>query len=634
MNTIRALAVALSLASSWAIIPRASADSGAGVEVESPDGKVRMKLRAGGDRLEYEVDLTGRPVIASSPAGIVVDGVDLGQAAVLGRAEAYQADEEYPTRGVHSRAIDRYRGARVPVRNARTGADYTVEVRAFNDGVAFRYVVPGGGRERVVDEATSFRLVPGSTVWYHNLRGHYEGVHARKAIADVEAGDWAAPPLTIKLPEGCGYASITEGALAGFGGMALQADGKLGFAARLGHSHPASYPFTLRYGEAEARRLAKAAPIEGTIVSPWRVVMIGNDLNALVNCDIVGNVSPPPDPRLFPAGLATDWVRPGRAVWQYLDGGQKTLDGIKEFSRLAGELGFEYNIVEGFWRRWSDDELRGLVEYSKARNVGIWLWKHSREIRDPEARRAFFRMCRAAGVVGVKLDFFDHEAKEVVELYEACLRDAAESHLMVDFHGANKPAGESRTWPNEMTREAIAGLEGSKREAWAAHNATWPFTRLLAGHADYTPMHFGARRKETSWAHQIASAAILTSPVLVYAAHPKAMLENPASEMIKSIPSTWDETIVLPISEIGERAAFARRSGDRWFLAIVNGPTASTVRVPASFLGSGEYRAMMVRDREDDPAAVKIEEATVGKDDPIAIDLRAGGGFIARFDRP
>ncbi|AGA29066.1 glycoside hydrolase family 97 protein [Singulisphaera acidiphila] len=634
MKTMRALTVALWLTAHGANAPEAFAAPSAVVEVESPNGKIRMRLKTGDDHLEYQVDLANRPVITTSQAGIVIDGVDLGQAAELGRAELFQADEVYPTRGVHSQATNRFRGARVPVRHGKSETDYTVEIRVFNDGVAFRYVVPGGDAKRVVDEATSFRLVPGSTVWYHNLRGHYEGIHARKAIAEAEAGDWAAPPLTIKLPEGHGYASITEGAVTGFSGMALQADGKLGFAARLGHTHPASYPFTLRYGDEEAKRLTKPAAIQGTTHSPWRIVMIGADLNSLANCDIVSNVSLPPDAKLFPAGLKTDWVRPGRAVWQYLDGGKKNLEGIKEFSRLAGELGFEYNIVEGLWQKWSDAELRDLVQYSKDRNVGIWLWKHSRDIRSPEARRAFFRKCQDAGVVGVKLDFFDHEAKEVVDLFEACLRDAAEHHLMVDFHGANKPTGESRTWPNEMTREGIAGLEGGKREAWATHNATWPFTRLLAGHADYTPMHFGARRRETSWTHQIASAAVLTSPVLVYAAHPKSMLENPAAEMIKSIPSVWDETLVLPISEIGERAAFARRSGDRWFLAIVNGPAAGTVRVPTSFLGAGTYQAMLVRDREDEPAAVKIEEATATKDDSIAIDLRAGGGFIARFVKP
>jgi alpha-glucosidase len=227
----------------------------------------------------------------------------------------------------------------------------------------------------------------------------------------------------------------------------------------------------------------------------------------------------------------------------------------------------------------------------------------------------------------------DPLAKEVVDLYPVLLREAAESHIMVDFHGSNKPTGEPRTWPNELGREGVYGLEHKGMTEWSRHNATVPFTRLLAGHADYTPVLFGDRRRETSWAHQVATAVVMTSPLLVYAAHPRSLLENPASEMIKSIPSVWDETVVLPISEIGERAAFARRSGDCWFLAVVNGPNAATIRVPATFLKPGEYRALLVRDRADDPAAVKIEEATVTRDDPLAIELRAGGGFIARFTR-
>ena len=119
--------------------------------------------------------------------------------------------------------------------------------------------------------------------------------------------------------------------------------------------------------------------------------MVGADLNTLVNCDIVDNVSPPPDPALFPEGLDTGWVKPGRAVWRFLDGGENSLEGMKEFSRLAGELGFEYNVIEGFWQRWTDAQLRELVDDSKAHGVGIWLWKHSKDLRTPEARAAFFR---------------------------------------------------------------------------------------------------------------------------------------------------------------------------------------------------------------------------------------------------
>ncbi len=597
----------------------------------SPNGHVQFRLVQEGGRLSYSVTFNTQSVIETSPLGIVVDGVNLAQGVQVGKTDRYRLNETYPWRGVHSTAVNRCHGAVFHIRHLKTGVAYRVEARAYDDGVAFRYIVPGpDGQQRVPDEATVFRIPAASTVWYHDFEGHYEGIHAKKAIEDAAAGDWAAPPLTVQLPGGAGFAAITEGALFNYSGMGLEADGRRGFHARLGHAHPASYPFRLRYAQ-DVQRLAQPAAIAGTITTPWRVVMVAPDLNTLVNCDIVHNVSPPPDAKLFPKGLNTEWLRPGRAVWRYLDGGENTLEGMKEFSRLAGQLGFEYNLIEGFWQRWSEAELRELVEYSARHNVRIWLWKHSRDLRDPEVRRAFFRRCREAGIAGVKLDFFDHEAKEIIDLYQACLRDAAEFRLMVNFHGANKPTGGSRTWPNEMTREGIRGLEYRSAPSWARHNTTWPFTRMLAGHADYTPVHFGDRRKETSWAHQMASAAILTSPLLVYGAHPKSILENPAVEVIKSLPSVWDETIVLPPSEIGEMAAFARRSGRRWFLAVMNGPTARTVRIPLSFLGNRKYQALLVRDQPENAAAVNVESATLSRADSVEIELRSGGGFIARF---
>jgi alpha-glucosidase len=620
----------------WGLIMLAAPPSGASgtsrVELDSPGGAVRVEIDAGGGHLTFAIARAGRPVIAPSELGLVVDGVDLGRGAAIGEVERYRVEESYPTRGVHSRAVCRCNGARMSARHAESGLAFTVEARAFDDGVALRVIVQAGDRPRVVDEATRFRLVPGSTVWYHDLHGHYEGVHARKGAGDLKDGEWAAPPLTIRLPDGHGYAAITEATLAGFAGMALQADGHLGLAARLGHSHPASYPFTLRYKE-DVDRLTRPAALKGPITAPWRVIMVAADLNALVNCDIVSHVSPPPDRTLFPEGLATGWIKPGRAVWRFLDGGPNTLEGMKEFSRLAGELGFEYNVLEGFWRRWTNEQLGELVRDSRAHGVGIWLWIHSKELRTPEAQRAFFERCRDVGAVGAKIDFFDHEAKEVVDLYPALLREAARAHILVDFHGANKPTGESRTWPNELGREGVYGLEHKGMKEWARHNTTLPFTRFLAGPADYTPVLFGDRRRETSWAHQVATAAVMSSPLLVYAAHPQALLTNPAVEMIKSIPSVWDETIVLPPSRIGEVAVFARRDGDRWFLAILNGPEARALRVPLSFLGAGSYRTLLVRDREDEPAAVKLEEATLARDDAIDVQLRAGGGFIARFNR-
>jgi alpha-glucosidase len=601
------------------------------VRVASPDGKVRFDiLLREQSRLSYRVTFRGGVVIEDSPLGIVVDGVDLCRGVEAGKVERYRLNERYDWRGVHSEAINRCNGAKLSLKHTESGAGFTLDVRAFNDGVAFRFVAPGDEKPRIPDETTVFTLPASSVAWYHDFEGHYEGMHARKGIEETQAGEWAAPPLTFKLPGGAGYASITEAALMNYAGMGLQADGRRGFSLRLGHAHPASYPFRLRYA-ADVERLTKPAPIAGTIATPWRVVMIGADLNALVNCDIVSHVSPLPDDKLFAAGIKTDWLKPGRAVWKYLDGGENTLEEVKNFSQLAGQLGFEYQVVEGFWSRWSEAQMREAVEFSLQRKVKLLFWKHSRDLRTPEARKEFFDLCQRLGVAGAKIDFFDHEAKEVIDLYQTLLREAAERKLIVNFHGANKPAGEARTWPNEMTREGIYGMEHRRTPAWAPVNTMLPFTRMLAGHADYTPVIFGERRKETSWAHQIASAAIFTSPLLVYGAHPKNILANPAADIIKSIPSVWDETIALPACEIGELAVFARRSGSTWFLAVMNGSTARTVKIPLGFLGGGKRQGTIARDRKDEAAALTIENIFVSRNDSLTIELRAGGGFIGRF---
>jgi alpha-glucosidase len=599
----------------------------------SPNGLVSFELdRNSSGGLIYTVRLGADIVVEPSALGIVVDGNNLGEGVDIGRAQGYTVDERYPWYGVHATAVNRCRGSRVTVTQKDTRSTWTLDARACDDGAAFRYIVPGAaGVARTPDEATTFRWPEGAIVWSHDFEGHYEGVHTKQDVAAVPAGEWAAPPLTVKLPRNAGYASITESALVSYSGLALRANGRRGYAARLGHEEPVSYPYRLRYTADDIARLSRPAAIAGTIISPWRVVMTGRTLNALVNADIVHNLAPPPDPTLFPQGIRTPWIKPGRAVWRFLDGGDNTFEGVKAFTRLGQQLGFEYHVVEGLWQRWTDEQMRDFIDDAAQRHVGIWLWKDSRALATMEEQRAFFDKCRALGVAGAKIDFFDHEAKEMVDRYQSILRESAKRHIMVNFHGANKPAGEARTWPHELTREGVYGLEHRQAAEWARHNTTLPFTRFLAGAADYTPVVFGERRKETSWAHQIATAAVFTSPVLVLGGHPQSLLDNPAIEMIKSLPSTWDETIVLPSSEIGELAAVARRQGTTWFVAVLNGPVARTLRIDLGFLGKGGHDAVVVRDRSDDAAAVVVEHARAAAGAPLTIDLRAAGGFIARL---
>ena len=601
------------------------------ITVSSPSEQLHLKFLPTDKSIQLTALLGDRAVIEPSTLATTVDGNDITQGAQHGPGpiERYTINQRYPWRGKHSEALNHCNGIKIPLKHAATNTTYTLEARAFDTGVAYRTLIDGTGNH-APDELTSFLLPAGSTVWFHNLGGHYEAAYEKKIIDDVKQGEWAGPPLTFKLPNDAVYASITEAALINYAGMALEADGKRGFRIGLGHRQPINYPFELRYGKAEHERLSKPAVISGTITTPWRVILIGKDLSALVTSDVIHNLCPPPDPKLFPNGIHTDWIRPGRAVWKYLDGGgQSNLDTMKDFSRFAGELGFEHNVIEGFWRRFPEDELKGLVDYARERKVGTWLWRHTKELRTSEARKELWDACNKAGAVGVKLDFLDHEAKEVVDLYHVLLREAAEHKLMVNFHGANKPTGEVRTWPNELTREAVRGMESSRLKERALHNTILPFTRFLAGHADYTPVHFGDRRGDTTIAHQIATAAIFDSSLLTYGAHPQKLLDHPAVEMIKSIPATWDETRVLPPSDIGELAIFARRRHATWFLAILNGPRARKVSVPLSFLSDGVHSALIVRDEGDD--SVKVEDVNVRRSDSVTLELRGGGGYIACF---
>jgi alpha-glucosidase len=360
--------------------------------------------------------------------------------------------------------------------------------------------------------------------------------------------------------------------------------------------------------------------------------MIGTDLNMLVNNDILPALCPPADPVLFPKGLRTDWIRPGRAVWKYLDGGgDGTPEVMKKFTDGAAALGFEHNILEGFWTRWTNEQLKDLVSYSKQKGVGIWLWKHSKSLRSDTARQAFFKRCHDLGITGAKIDFFDHEAKEVIDLYGSILREAAQYKLLLDFHGANKPTGQLRTWPNELTLESVKGMEASRLTDRATHETTIPFTRFLAGPAEYTVMLFGDRRKNTTWAHQVASAAILSAPLLTYAASPENILANPAVEVIKNIPATWDETIVLPGSEIGDLVIYARRKGTTWFLAVMNGTQQRQAKIPLTFLRNSTYKTTTVSDDPANPASEIVKQASYSNKDIIELDLVPGGGFIAYF---
>ena len=213
--------------------------------VTSPDGKAQLKLGAANGRLSFEVTLDGEVVIEKSEIGIVLDGQELSRNVIPGKVTRLEQKETYPSLGVHSTATNHFNGASVEFTTSN-GVPFAIELRAFNDGIAFRHRIPGEG-SRVPDETTAFTLPAGTALWHHDLGGHYEDVHKKSVITNLKADEWIAPPLTFKLPRGNIYGAITEAALLNYSGMALQSVGERKLMIGLGHKHPISYPFRLRY---------------------------------------------------------------------------------------------------------------------------------------------------------------------------------------------------------------------------------------------------------------------------------------------------------------------------------------------------------------------------------------------------
>jgi alpha-glucosidase len=255
--------------------------------------------------------------------------------------------------------------------------------------------------------------------------------------------------------------------------------------------------------------------------------------------------------------------------------------------------------------------------------------------------RAWLDRVRAAGVSGIKVDFMNGEDLRVVRFNEALLREAARRRLLVNFHGCGKPTGERRTYPNELTREAVRGLElnrPSMREGKLppSHNAALPFTRWVVGHADYTPFTVQADRLgPTTVAHQLATWIALDSPLQFLAEDPARLLDRPGMaallEILRSAPAVWDETRVLPPSRIGELAVLARRRGSAWFVAVLNGRgQARELTIRPDFLDRARP-ADIVADKPGGPRAEFVAtRRTLDPARPLDIRLAAGGGWVAR----
>ncbi len=581
--------------------------------LKSPDGKIVVTVQDG-NHLNYSVKFRGKPVVAPSAMGITVEGDDLGTNALFaGKPAITEINEQYGMLGAHKTATDHCLSSVIPLMGGSGKTPWQLMVRVFNDGVAYRYQVPGDGVRHINDESSEWNVPVGSMLWSQNAKNtSYESKYETSIIGQLPKDFKFMAPATLKFPDNAGYGMMTEADLINYSDLSLQSAGDSGIKAFFHNS-------------------TNGWNNSGEIVSPWRVTVLAADLNTLVNSDIIKNLCPPPAPELANAS----WIRPGRSTWGWLSCYcAPKLDDQKAWVDRTKELGFEYYLIDDGWREWNgggDKAWQALAEtvaYAKTQNVAVWAWVHCKYVHQPQARLEYFKRAKSIGLVGLKIDFMEPANAEWANWYDDTLRDAASLQLMVDFHGAVKPTGRERTWPNEMTREAIAGREQGKSPA--LHDNTLPFVRYVQGHADFTPTLFMADRlKGSSYAHELAMAIVFTSPYLCMGDNPTNYLSSVAVDVLKALPPTWDETRVLPASEIGELSLFARRSDEQWFIGGINDLTTRREEVPLNFLGRGSYKLVELADSPDrNDAFMRTEQKVIAKDS-LTLPLRKDGGYVA-----
>jgi alpha-glucosidase len=628
----------------------------AAVKVTSPNGQITFLLfdAAPPDNLYYTVEFHAKQLIGKSRLGLELTGQPaLGPGMRKTGEQTNNVDESYTVPvGKTSTVRDHYNSVHVDFEDA-AGRKLAMEVRAFDDGAAFRYVVPEQASLKQVSiahESTEFNFVMDATTYPLILDGFqssYEDEYQQRMVSGLHP-DWLVGLPFLAEEPGIGWVAITEANIDNYAGMYLR-KGKDRISVRAELSPRTDDP-----------RIAVEATTPFT--SPWRVLMIGDEPGRLIESNMILNLNPP-------SKIAdTSWIKAGKSAWDWWSGqaapsvsfktGMNTAT-MKHYIDFASLSGFPYMLIDAGWavapsRSGPEDysaladitrvapevDMPELLRYAKEKNVRVWLWSHWTSV-DKYMDQAF-PLFEKWGIAGVKIDFMNRDDQWMVGFYHRVVENAAAHHLMIDFHGAYKPDGLRRTYPNLITREGVMGKEYSK---WSArvtptHNTTLPFTRMLAGPMDYTPGAFGNSNRENfvarnlmpmalgTRAHELALYVVFEGPLEMVSDYPEHYQGQKEFDFIKRVPATWDEVKVIsgrPMQNI----TLARRSGKDWYVGSLTNWDQRNVKVPLSFLGEGEYVAEIYSDAPDaakEATHTSFSKQTVNSATVLDVQMVSGGG--------
>ena len=620
----------------------------------APNGKIQVRVRVNG-AIHYDVLLNEQPLLYDSTLSLNIDHKTLGADAKVVRSSTRDFDQqiEPAIRQKFAKIHDHYRELRLEM-----DGNYAVIFRAYDDGVAYRFEtsIPQS-RATVYGEEAKFNFAGDHTVFYpqeESFFSHNERKYIPQSMKTIAPAAIASLPAVVNFGGGVNVA-IAESDLEDYPGMWLRGTSAEGLSATF-----PPYPLKEQLEKDRDFKVAENADYiavtRGTRTFPWRVLGITAKDGDLLTSELVWLLEKPSELQ------DTSWIRPGKVAWDWWNAlnlyGVDFKAGIntetyKYYIDFAAKNGLQYIILDEGWYKLGnlldvvpEVNMDELCAYARQKNVGIILWVVWKTL-DDQLQPALDQFAKW-GVKGIKVDFMQRSDQVLINYYFKVCREAAKRKMLVDFHGDQKPATMTRTWPNLINVEGVRGLEWDK---WSAetdpdHDVTLPFTRMFLGPMDFTPgAMINATKKDFTpvfdrpmsqgtRCHQLAMYVIYDAPLQMLADSPSNYMREPEiMQFLSPVPTVWDETKILD-AQIGQYVISARRNGRDWYVGAMTNWTPRDLEIDFSFLPEGGFRLETFQDGVNaDRIAIdfKKTEMRINQDTKIRIHLAPGGGWAARI---
>ncbi|MDO8896123.1 MAG: glycoside hydrolase family 97 protein [Bacteroidales bacterium] len=624
-------------------------------QLSSLDGKLRLFVKHE-NGFVWQLLLEEEEVISSTAVSMTMDDGRVAGSDAITNQKTHAVKEiirpEIPYK--NALIIDHYNTLEL-----QTGEGFEIQFRLYNDGLAYRFIDYLDISKTVQSEILQLTFPDGTKTYFpeeESMYSHNERNYLHAGINELEKGSFCSLPVLFETAKGA-KVLLTETALHDYPNMFIEVNETQKLQAIFPHFVLEALPDTIRgtdRNEIIAKTAEYIAVVDGSFEYPWRVFIVGNDDKVLIESNLAYQLARP--------NVLEDiaWIKPGKVAWDWYNDnnifGVDFLSGLntetyKYYIDFASANSIEYVILDEGWTKSTteilrfnpDMDVKNLISYAENKGVGIILWVLWKPLN--ENMTEILSTYKSWGARGIKVDFMQRSDQAMVSSYEAIAKEAAKFELLVDFHGAFKPAGLQRTYPNVLNFEGVRGAENNKwtDQITPAHNLIIPFIRMAAGPMDYTPgsmINAGKDDFAVNWSrpmsqgtrcHQLAMYVIYEAPLQMLCESPSNYLKEQESvDFITQIPVTWDETKVLE-AKIGEYLVVARRKGTDWYIGAMTDWTSRSFEIDLDFI-SGSYDATIMQDginANRHAQDYKQLKTSLAKNDKLLIDMKSGGGFAA-----